>query len=85
MPTTKKMVKKGMNEMQTKRNVAEKAITNHKGKKNLALLTKQTNIKHFKAKKIHIYTMNQTRIWHWINKGHWINQGLLKQMKQKKQ
>ena len=29
--------------------------------------------------------MNQERVDYWINKGHWINQGILKELKQKTQ
>ena len=53
MPTTEMMVKEGINDMETKRNVVEIAITHHKGGK-LTQSTKQTNHKHLKLKKINI-------------------------------
>ena len=47
--------------------------------------TKQTNPKHLKVKKLNASAMNQTKVYHWINQGHWINKGLLKELKQKTQ
>ena len=46
---------------------------------------KQTNHKHPKVKKINLSAINQTRVCPWINQGHWINQGLRKELKQKTQ
>ena len=36
-------------------------------------------------KKINLLSMNQTKVFHWINKDRWINQGLLKELKHKTQ
>ena len=47
---TQKIVKEGINDTETKRNVVRKAITHHKGKK-LTQSTKHTNQKHLKVKK----------------------------------
>ena len=46
---------------------------------------KQTNHKHIKVKKINLSAMNETKLYHWINQVHWINQGLLKELKLKTQ
>ena len=43
--------------------------------------TKQTNHKHIKGKYINPSAINHTKVDHWINKGYWINKGLLKALK----
>ena len=83
--TIDKMVKEGINYMETEPNVVEKAITHHTKKIKLTPKTKQTNHKHLKVKKINLSAMNQTKVYHWINQCNWINQGLLKEMKLKTQ
>ena len=45
---------------------------------------KQKNHKHLKVKKINLSAINQTKVDNWINQGNWINQCLLKELKQKK-
>ena len=46
---------------------------------------KHTNHNHLKVKKINPSAINKTRVYHWINRVHWINQGLLKELKLKTQ
>ena len=81
--TTDKMVKEGINDTETKPNVVEKAITHRMGEIKLTPKTKQTNHKHLKVRQINLSATNQTKVCTWINQGHWINQCLLKELKQK--
>ena len=70
--------------METKTNVVEKAIT-HCMKKIIYAIKKKINHKHLKVKDINLSALNQTRVYHWINKVHWINQGLIRELKHKTQ
>ena len=83
--TTEKIVKEGINYMETKPNVVDEAITHPTGKNKLDTVNKKTNQKHIKVKNINPSAMNQTRVYHWINQGHWINLWLIKELKQKTQ
>ena len=80
--TTYKMAKEGIIGTETKPNVIDKAIT-YPMKKKLTQQTKQTNNKYLKVKMINLSAMNQTKVHYWINQGHWISQGLLKELKQR--
>ena len=83
VPTTENMVKEGINE---KRNVVEKSITNHKEKNKIDAIKKTDKPQAYQSKKkINLSEMKQTKVCYWIDKGHWIIQGLIKQMKQKTQ
>ena len=74
--TTDKMVKKGINYMETEPNMVKEAITPPITNLKLTQSTKQRNHKYLRVKKINPSVINQ---------GHWIFQGLLKGLKQKTQ
>ena len=77
--TTENSVKEGNIDMETKPNVVDEAITHPIAKSKLTPKTKQNNHKHIKVKKINPSAINQTKLYHWMN------QGLLKELKQKTQ
>ena len=83
--TTDEMVKEWINDMETKNNVVEEAIPHPIAKIKFTPSMKQTNHKHLKVKNINPLAINQTRVDHWINQGNWINQGIIKELKQKTQ
>ena len=56
--TTEKMVKEGINDMETKPNVVKEAITPPIEKNKLTQSMKQTNHKHIKVKQINLSAMN---------------------------
>ena len=76
--TTEKMVKEGINDMETKPNVVKEAITHPIEKIELTQSRKKKNHKHLKAKKLNPSAINLTKVDHRINQRNWINQGLLK-------
>ena len=82
VPTTDNMVKEGINDMETKPNVVEKSITHRKEKNKIDAIKETDKPQASQSKNINLSAMNQTKVYHWINKGHWINQGLLKELKQ---
>ena len=54
IPTTENMFQEGINDMETKFNMAETSITHHKKKIKSTQSTKQTKHKHLKVKKINL-------------------------------
>ena len=63
--------------METKPNLVKEAITHPIAKIKLTPSTKHTNHKHINFKRINPSELHQTRVDHWINKG------ILKELKQK--
>ena len=50
-PITEKMVKEGINDIETKRNVVEKAITHHKGKNKIDAINETDKTQASQSKK----------------------------------
>ena len=76
--TTEKIDKEGINDMGTKPNVMKEAINPPIEKNNIDIVNKTEKLK-ASQKKIHPAAINMTKV------NHWINQGLLKELKQKTQ
>ena len=80
MVTTKERIsKEENNDTRTKPNVAKEAITPYIAKNKIDTVKKQRNQKHLKEKKTNPSAINQTKVYTWIN------QDILKQLKQKTQ
>ena len=71
--------------MGTKPNMMKEAITPPIAKNKIDTVNKTDKPQPYKSKRINPSAMNQTKVDHWINQVHWINQGLLKEPKQKTQ
>ena len=77
--TIDKIVKEGINDMGTKLNVVKEAITPPISKNNIDTVNIIEKPQASKIKKINPSEINQTKV------NHWINQGLLKELKHKTQ
>ena len=60
--TKLKMIKEGINDMETKYNVVKKSITRHKGKIKIDAINEIDKPHASKSKKINLSAMNQTKI-----------------------
>ena len=82
---TEKIVKEGINDMETRPNVVDEAITHPISNNKIDTINKTDKTQCSKSKKINPSAMNQTKVYHWINQRRWINEGLLKELKYKTQ
>ena len=71
--------------MRRKPNVVREAINPSIAKHNIDTVSITDKPQASKRKNINSSEINQTKVHHWINQCHWINQGLLKEPKQNTQ